>query len=86
MERVPCSWTGKFNIVKMPIFFNVIYIFKAIPIKIPMMVSAKLEKPILKFVWALKGPQIVKRVLKNKKAGGLIELLLNKYRVSVFQK
>ena len=35
-KHVPCSWTGRFNVVKMPILPKAIYSLNAISIKIPM--------------------------------------------------
>lgn len=35
-ERHPCSWTGRLNIVKISVLFNVISRFNAIPIEISM--------------------------------------------------
>ena len=74
MEKLPCSWIGRINRVKMSVVPKSIYSLAAIPIKLPTIFFRELEQIISQLVWNYKKPQIAKTILRKKKGTGRINL------------
>ena len=56
-RNIPCSWIGRISIVKITILPKAIYRFNAIPFKLPITFSPKLEKKFYNLYGNAKDPE-----------------------------
>jgi hypothetical protein len=69
-KDLSCSWIGRINIVKMDLLSKAIYMFNAIPTKIPMTFITEIKKSTLNFTRKHKRLQIAKAILSKKSNTG----------------
>ena len=65
-KKVPCSWLGRINIVKMAILPEVIYRSNDIPIKLLSTFFTELIKNTLNFIWNQKRACVVNTIQSKK--------------------
>ena len=66
-KDIPCSLSGRLNIIKMSALPKLIYKFQAISIKIPVSYFMDTNKMIIKFIWKGKRPRTANTILKESK-------------------
>ena len=82
-RNIPCSWSGRINIVIMAILPKVIYRLNDIPIKLPMTLFTELENTTLNFMWNQKRAYIAKSILAKRTKPEASHYLTSNYTTSL---
>jgi hypothetical protein len=64
MEGHSCSWSDRIKIVKIATLLKAIYMFNALPIKIPKIFFTELEKSTLKYILKHERLQLARTMLE----------------------
>ena len=65
-KHIPCSWTGRLNIIEMSIVPKAIYGLNTIPFKITIAYFTELDQIFQKHIWNHKMPHIATVILRKK--------------------
>ena len=74
MEKLPCPWIGRIDIVKMSTLPKAIYRFNAIPIKLPEVFFHRARTNNFTICMEIQKPRISKAILRKKNGTGGINL------------